>query len=181
MDKSITTFDKTIILFYHPYFQLPTQRKRSSTTGCQEVNQLVLRAISRCHNLISRRLLQENWTSRDMNQVRYEPRSTDWWEENVFKLDPSLSCKLCFCSRGTQDTFLFRFVQNTRYNLPLINTSMHLLHDVTTCYWKLNLVVSGVSSLCSDCCPILGRILAQQRGNLRPCDIGWVKLFIESK
>ena len=180
MDKSITTFDTTIIVQII-YFQLPTRQKRFSTNGCQEVIQWAWRLISRCHSLISRRLLQENWTLLDMNQVRYEPRSTDWWEENVFKLDPSPSCKLCFCSSGTQDTFLFRFVQNTRYNLPLINTSMHLLHDVTTCYWKLNLVVSGVSSLCSDCCPILGRILAQQRGNLRPCDIGWVKLFIESK
>ena len=116
--------------------------------------------------------------ARELNFTRHESgnrikaKTKDWWDDNVFKLDLSPSCKLCFCSSGTQDTFLFRFVQNTRYNLPLINTSMHLLHDVTTCYWKLNLVVSGVSSLCSDCCPILGRILAQQRSNLRPCDAG---------
>ena len=58
---------------------------------------------------------------------------------------------------------------------------MHLLHDVTTCYWKSKLAVSGVSPLRSDCCPVLGRILAQQRSYLRPCDIGWVKIFIESK
>ena len=69
--------------------------------------------------------LHETWIRYAMKLWSYEPRRTDWWEENVFKLDPSPSCKLCFCSSGTQDTFLFRFVQNTRYNPPLINTSKH--------------------------------------------------------
>ena len=67
---------------------------------------------------------------------------------------PSQCCKLSSCYRDTRDIFLFRS----------LSCSLHP-SAIAPC--------PGVSAVCPDRGAVLGWVLAQQRGHVRPSDAGW--------